>query len=120
MPVPVAARRPSKGLDPSAPGPRAHIVKALQDIPNIGPSVAADLRRVGIDHPAQLTGQDPFRLYRKLCDVTAERQDPCVLDTFISAVRFMEGAPARPWWHYTGERKRKYGHLLRVEGRGQN
>jgi hypothetical protein len=21
-------------------------------------------------------------------------------------VRFMEGAPARPWWHYTPERKR--------------
>jgi hypothetical protein len=29
-----------------------------------------------------------------------------VLDVFLSAVRFMEGAPARPWWHYTAERKR--------------
>jgi hypothetical protein len=29
-----------------------------------------------------------------------------VLDVFISAVRFMEGAPARPWWRYTAERKR--------------
>ena len=28
------------------------------------------------------------------------------LDVFISAVRFMEGAPARAWWHYTKERKR--------------
>jgi hypothetical protein len=28
--------------------------------------------------------------------------------TFISAVRFMEGAPARPWWHYTAERKKKF------------
>jgi hypothetical protein len=87
----------------------AHTVKTLQQIPNIGPSLAADLRRVGIDRPAQLAGQDPHRLYRRLCDVTHERQDPCVLDVFISAVRFMEGAPARPWWHYTAERKRKYG-----------
>jgi hypothetical protein len=28
-----------------------------------------------------------------------------VLDTFIAAVRFMEGAPPHPWWHYTAERK---------------
>jgi hypothetical protein len=31
-----------------------------------------------------------------------------VLDTFMSAVRFMEGAPALPWWHYTPERKRAF------------
>jgi pathogenicity locus Cdd1 protein len=30
-----------------------------------------------------------------------------VLDTFIAAVRYMEGAPKRPWWHYTAERKRR-------------
>ena len=116
MPVLVARRRPSKGLHPSAPAPTAHTVKTLQEIPNIGPSLAADLRRIGINHPAQLAGHDPHRLYRTLCDVTRERQDPCVLDVFISAVRFMEGAPARPWWYYTEERKRRYG---RVEGRRQ-
>jgi len=38
--------------------------------------------------------------------LTATRDDPCVIDTFISAVRFMEGAPALPWWHYTEERKK--------------
>ena len=39
---------------------------------------------------------------------THTRQDPCVLDTFISAVRFIEEAPARPWWSYTAERKKKF------------
>ncbi len=29
-----------------------------------------------------------------------------MLDTFIAAVRFVEGAPAKPWWAYTAERKR--------------
>ncbi|MGH8060471.1 MAG: helix-hairpin-helix domain-containing protein [Pseudoxanthomonas sp.] len=29
-----------------------------------------------------------------------------MLDTFISVVRFMDGEPPRPWWHYTTERKR--------------
>lgn len=83
-------------------------VATLEDIPNVGPSLAADLRRVGIDRPRKLVGRDPYALYYTLCDATGERQDPCVLDVFISAVRFMEGAPARPWWHYTAERKRRF------------
>jgi len=82
-----------------------HAVATLEDIPNVGPSLAADLRRVGIEHPRDLLGQDPGALYRSLCEVAGMRQDPCVLDVFTSAVRFMEGAPARPWWHYTAERK---------------
>jgi hypothetical protein len=45
--------------------------------------------------------------------VTGERHDPCVLDAFLSAVRFMEGAPKKPWWKYTSERKRE---LARREG----
>jgi hypothetical protein len=28
-----------------------------------------------------------------------------VLDTFISAVRYMEGGPVQPWWHFTRERQ---------------
>jgi hypothetical protein len=80
-------------------------VERLESIPNIGPSLAADLESIGIVHPHDLPGKDPYRLYDQLCRVTATRQDPCVLDTFIAAVRFMEGAPAHPWWHYTAERK---------------
>jgi hypothetical protein len=41
-----------------------------------------------------------------MCRVTNQRHDPCLLDTFIAAVRFMDGEPARPWWAYTAERKR--------------
>lgn len=81
----------------------------LESIPNIGRSVANDLRLIGIEHPGELIGRDPESLYHALCKRTGARQDPCVLDTFISAVRFMEGAPARPWWHYTAERKKTFG-----------
>ncbi len=80
----------------------------LQRLPNIGPAMVEDFKALGITRPAQLNGADPFALYRRLCKITATRHDPCVLDTFISAVRFMEGEPARPWWHYTAERKRQY------------
>ncbi|MET0655775.1 MAG: helix-hairpin-helix domain-containing protein [Pseudoxanthomonas sp.] len=80
----------------------------LQHIPNIGPAMVADFKALGIARPMQLTGADPFSLYQRLCKITGTRHDPCVLDTFISAVRFMEGEPARPWWYYTAERKQRH------------
>ncbi|HEX8680538.1 MAG TPA: helix-hairpin-helix domain-containing protein [Chthoniobacterales bacterium] len=80
----------------------------LEAIPNIGTSLADDLRSIGIKEPRELIGRDPHALYLALCKRTRSRQDPCVLDTFISAVRFMEGASARPWWRYTAERKKRF------------
>ena len=90
-------RKPAKGV---------RQVVRLEDIPNVGPAVAADLRQLGITTPAELPGRDPYRLYDDLCRITGHRHDPCVLDTFIAVVRYMEGAPKRPWWKYTAERKR--------------
>ena len=78
----------------------------LEDIPNIGPASANDLRLLGISRPRDLIGRNPYGLYEELCRKTRQRHDPCVIDAFISAVRFMEGAPERPWWAYTSERKR--------------
>lgn len=45
-------------------------------------------------------------MYDELGRITGRRYDPCLLDTFIAAVRFLDGEPARPWWKYTAERKR--------------
>ena len=81
-------------------------VIALEDLPNVGKCIAADLRRIGVRAPQQLAGRDPYALYDTLNRITGTRHDPCVLDTFIAAVRFVDGAPARPWWKYTAERKR--------------
>ena len=85
---------------------RATEATTLESIPNIGRAMAGDLRRLGITSPAGLIGKDPVALYKALCDDTGKRQDPCVLDTFIAATRFMAGDPPHPWWHYTVERKR--------------
>ncbi len=79
----------------------------LEQIPNIGPALAEDLRLVGIARPDQLAGRDPYAMYDELCQTTGQHHDPCVLDVFLSAVRFMEGAPKKPWWKYTPERKRE-------------
>jgi len=82
-------------------------IARLEDIPNIGPAIAADLRQLGITTPAELRGRDPYAMYDDLCRITGQRHDPCLLDTFIAAVRYMEGAPKKPWWKYTSERKRE-------------
>lgn len=81
----------------------------LEQLPNIGPSLAADLRRIGIRTPRELKGRDAFVLYQNLAAATGTRQDPCVLDTFMAAVDFMNGAAAAPWWAYTPQRKALYG-----------
>lgn len=87
---------------------RTSEVKQLTDIPNIGPAMVRDLALIGVRGPKGLVGKDAYKLYQKLCKVTGVRQDPCVLDTFLAAVDFMNGAQARPWWAYTKERKSRY------------
>ena len=78
----------------------------LQDLANVGPAVERMLGRVGVTAPAQPAGQDPYELFERLCAVDGRRHDPCLLDTFMSAVDQADGKPARPWWEYTPERKR--------------
>jgi hypothetical protein len=87
---------------------RAADATTLEAIPNIGAAMAMDLRLMGLSRPTDLIGKDPYTLYLALCDLTGTRQDPCVLDTFIAATRFMAGAPPQPWWHFTAERKRTF------------
>ena len=82
-------------------------VARLEDIPNVGPAIAADLRQLGITTPSDLLGRDPYEMYDDLCRITGQRHDPCLLDTFIAAVRFVAGEPKQPWWKYTAERKRE-------------
>ncbi|KQV90171.1 helix-hairpin-helix domain-containing protein [Rhizobacter sp. Root1221] len=83
----------------------------LEQLPNIGPSLAANLRLIGIHHPHDLRGQDAYTLYRRLGTATGQRQDPCVLDTFMAAIDFMCGAEPAPWWAYTAQRKLTFGTL---------
>jgi alpha-glucosidase (family GH31 glycosyl hydrolase) len=81
-------------------------VTHFEQIPNIGPRIADDFKLLGIRKPADLADRDAFDLYQKLCKKTGHRHDPCVLDTFMAAVDFMNGAAAKSWWSYTAERKR--------------
>src|SRR5512140_1110473 len=76
----------------------------LQVIPGIGPSLAADLRDLGISHVADLQRRDPERMYQQLNTLRGVRQDPCVLYVFRCAVYFARTARPKPdllkWWHW--------------------
>ena len=99
----------SRGRPPKALAPRkarsAAECEQLEQLPNIGPSIAGDLRLLGLQHPRELATADALQLYQRLCAATGKRQDPCVLDTFLAATDFMRGAEPRPWWAYTAQRK---------------
>jgi len=83
----------------------------LTDMPNIGPKVAAKLRRLDINSQEDLRGEDGEDLFERLCALDGRRHDPCLLDTFVAAVDYANGAPARPWWEYSRERlARESGH----------
>jgi len=80
--------------------------RTLTDLPNVGKTVAADLRNIGINTPEDLIGKDAFVLYKTMCDYYAMKQDPCMLDVLMSIVDFMNGGEPQVWWAYTDERKR--------------
>ncbi len=80
----------------------------LQSIPGVGPSIARDLRQLGVRHVADLRRHDPERLYQRLGELRGARQDPCVLYTFRCAVYF--ASTPRPdarrlkWWWWKDRR----------------
>ena len=85
-------------------------LERLTDLPNIGSAIADDLRLIGIENPLDLAGRSPVELYHALSSIKGRRQDPCVLDVFLSVIRFMDGEEPRAWWEYTAERKKTFGH----------
>ena len=83
----------------------ADFARKLIDIPNIGVSLAADLESIGIGTPEDVRQMDPLAAYESLRSPMGQRHDPCVLDVFMGARKFMNGGPRQPWWDFTAERK---------------
>ncbi len=81
----------------------------LEDLPNIGKSIAADLRSIGILQPKQLAHREPLAVFQQLAKVMDHRHDPCVLYTLIAVQHYLQGAESQPWWHYTAEGKKLLG-----------
>ena len=85
------------------------VERKIRNLSGIGPSIEADLRRVGIRSVEALASSDPDALYDKLCAKTKSRQDPCVLDTFRCAVAQARDPnlpiEQRNWWWWSRRRK---------------
>ena len=76
----------------------------LQTIPGVGPSLARDLRSLGVTSLAALRRRSPERLYAQLNRIRGARQDPCVLYVFRCAVYFARTRHPRSgllkWWNW--------------------
>jgi hypothetical protein len=76
----------------------------LQVLPGIGPSLARDLRALGVWRVADLERRDPERLYATLNRLRGRRQDPCVLYAFRCAAYVARTSRPRPellkWWNW--------------------
>lgn len=80
------------------------VIPNLQCIPGVGPSIAADLNRLGIRDVAELRGRNPESLYADLCRQVGRHVDRCVLYVFRCAVYFASEAKHDPellkWWNW--------------------
>lgn len=85
--------------------------RQLKDLVSIGPAMLRDFALLGVGSVAQLARQEPKEMYERLCALTGQRQDPCVLDTFSAAVAQARdpGLPPaqRQWWYWSRQRKRE-------------
>ena len=83
--------------------------RVLRDLAGIGPSIAENLRLLGVQSVEHLATFEGRELYDKLCVLTRTRQDPCVLDTFVCAVAQARNprlpADQRNWWYWSRKRK---------------
>jgi hypothetical protein len=109
----------AKTQDEVSGGAVGHVeaVVWLQEIPNVGPRMAAVLIKLGITRLQDAAGRDPDEMYNELCAIDAKRHDPCVRDIFAAVVSHAEGGPARPWWEFTPERKAR--DAVREQARGE-
>jgi hypothetical protein len=83
---------------------RRRVLRELQTIPSIGPSLAQDLYALGIRRVADLKRKNPETLYRQLETLTGSHQDRCVLYTFRCAVYYAKTPRPDPrrllWWNW--------------------
>lgn len=79
----------------------------LRTLPGIGPSLALDLRALGVRSIAMLARRDPERLYARLNGLRGQ-QDPCVLYAFRCAVYAARTSRPRAallkWWNWKARR----------------
>ena len=78
--------------------------KEFQQIPGVGPKLAAKLAELGVQGLDDLAGRSPEALYRELVDLRQAHIDRCVLYVFRCAVYFAKtanpDAEKLKWWRW--------------------
>ena len=83
--------------------------RRLQDLISVGPAMLRDFEMLGIRTVAQLAQANPREMYRRLCELSGQKQDICCLDVFQAAVAQARNPllPAEKcaWWYWSQKRK---------------
>lgn len=76
----------------------------LQNIPGVGPNIAAHLGELGIQRLSQLRNADPEGMFARLCELHGGPIDRCLLYVFREAVYFASHDRHAPellkWWNW--------------------
>jgi len=84
-------------------------MRKLKELDGIGPKMLKDFELLGVANIDQLKKQTGRKMYDRLCELTGQRQDPCVLDVFVCAVAQAKDpnlpAEQRNWWYWSRVRK---------------
>ncbi len=83
--------------------------RKLQDLVSVGPAMLRDFELLGIRNVPTLARQNPREMYKRLCEITGQKQDICCLDVFEAAVAQARN-PLLPleqsvWWYWSRKRK---------------
>jgi hypothetical protein len=80
------------------------VLKGLQQIPGVGPSIAEDFWSLGFRSIKDLKGKDPEELYLQLCAQKGAPIDRCMLYVFRCAVYYASNDRYNPkllkWWNW--------------------
>ena len=87
--------------------------KRLQDLISVGPAMLRDFELLGIRSVDQLARENPHVMYKRLCELTGQKQDICCLDVFQAAVAQARNPLLPPeksvWWYWSRRRKARRG-----------
>jgi hypothetical protein len=87
--------------------------RQLRELISVGPAMLRDFELLGVRSVAQLARANPRQMYSKLCRISGERQDICVLDVFTAAIAQARDPLLAPekcqWWYWSRRRKKSNG-----------
>jgi hypothetical protein len=89
------------------PTERDRMLRELQRMPNVGPSIAIDLWDLGIREQADLKRRDPQQMFEQLRDMRGGTMDRCMLYVFRAAVYYAKTPAAKQdperiaWWKWS-------------------